>query len=65
MMEKNSNGNAKLGLIVAGIALILITQGCNHDQALSERPSKPAWFGHSIVDDVYEPAIVEDVYLKQ
>ena len=65
MMENNSNGNAKVGLIVVGIALILITQGCNHEQALSERPAKPAWLGQSIVDDVYAPAIVEDVYSKQ
>ena len=61
----NKNNNSKLELIILGIALILITQGCNHEQALSERPAQPAWLGQSIVDDVYAPAIVEDVYSKQ
>ena len=61
----NKNNNSKLELIILGIALMLITQGCNHEQALSERPAQPAWLGQSIVDDVYAPAIVEDVYSKQ
>lgn len=62
-MEKKNNG--KLGLIVVGIALLLLTQGCNYNQVLSERPSRPSWYSPSIVDDVYAPAIIEDVYSKQ
>ncbi|MNC74136.1 hypothetical protein D3C75_1254360 [compost metagenome] len=62
MMKKNSR---KLACIIAGIALILMTQGCNDEQVISERQPDHRWFSPSIVDDVYAPAIVEDVYSKQ
>lgn len=61
MMEKN---NRKLACIIVGIALILMTQGCNDEQVSEQQPDH-RWFNPSVVDDVYAPAIVEDVYSKQ
>lgn len=61
MMEKN---NRKLVCIIVGIALILMTQGCNDEQVSEQQPDH-RWFTPSVVDDVYAPAIVEDVYSKQ
>ncbi|MNJ46023.1 hypothetical protein D3C77_411430 [compost metagenome] len=63
MMEKKNN--RKLVCIIIGITLILMTQGCNDEQVISERQPDHHWFSPSVVDDVYEPAIVEDVYSKQ